>query len=170
MDDLLPLEALHDELGDGFDGSPTETVFDDANWSLDRHSRFGASCGQGVYVGEDKVPGAQVVELGMVLAFEGGGSRLDVGGVAVKALMVKVETAEAGAPYVVIPREARNSRRHHIGREALAPLRWVIAKGTKAFTCHLALGITKQCLAPLVHHANLHRSVQPSKLPELGQS
>ena len=49
-DDLLGLEALDDELGDGFDGFPVEGVFDKGHWSLQRHSRFDVAGCQSVHV------------------------------------------------------------------------------------------------------------------------
>ena len=77
-DDLLGLEALDDELGDGLDGFPVERVFDDAHWSLQRHLGVGVAGGEGVHVGEDEGFGAVVGELGLVVAFDDGEGGEDV--------------------------------------------------------------------------------------------
>ena len=69
---MLGLEALDDELGDGFNGFAVEGVFDDAHAYLQRHSGFSVSGGRGVYVGKDKGFGAVAAEGGFVLApFDG---------------------------------------------------------------------------------------------------
>ena len=96
-DDLLRLEALDDELGDGFDGVPVERVFDDAHWLLDRHLGFGVASGEGVHVGKDKGFGAVVAEGGLVLALDDGEGGEDVGGVVFGgAVAVEVEGVEVG--------------------------------------------------------------------------
>ena len=102
-DDLLGLEALDDELGDGLDGFPVERVFDDAHWSLQRHSGFGVAGCEGVHVGKDTVFGAVAAELGLVVALDDGGSGEDVGGVvAGEAVEVEVVGVEAGGKPSVV--------------------------------------------------------------------
>ena len=89
-DDLLGLEALDDELGDGLDGVPVEWVFDDAHGLLYRHSGFGIAGCEGVHVGKDKGFGAVVAEGCFVLALNDGEGGEDVGGVVpVEAVEVK---------------------------------------------------------------------------------
>ena len=97
-DDLLGLEALDYELGDGLDGVPVERVFDDAHWYLQRHSGWGVAGCEGVHVGKDKSFGAEVAELGLVLALDDGEGGEDVGvGVSGEAVEVEGVGVEAGA-------------------------------------------------------------------------
>ena len=102
-DDLLGFEALDDELGDGLDGFPVERVFDDAHWSLQRHSGVGVSGGEVAHLGKDTVFGAVAAELGLVVALDDGGSGEDVGGVvAGEAVEVEVVGVEAGGKPSVV--------------------------------------------------------------------
>ena len=69
---LLGLEALDDELGDGLDGFPVERVFDNAHWYLDCHSGVGVAGCEGVHAGKDKVFGAEAVGLRVSLPLDDG--------------------------------------------------------------------------------------------------
>ena len=61
-DDLLGLEALDDELGDGIDGFAVEGVFDDAQRFKSASRGFGVAGCRGIHGGKDKRSGVAIGE------------------------------------------------------------------------------------------------------------